>query len=70
MVKERQATAGNLKAFVVPEINLGQVVMELERVSSGGARVISVPHAGGGVHNPKDIYEKIKAALKETSRTV
>ncbi|HTQ58093.1 MAG TPA: 2-oxoacid:acceptor oxidoreductase subunit alpha [Bryobacteraceae bacterium] len=56
------------KAYVVPELNLGQMVHEVERVvgRAGGAarRVIPVPHAGGGVHQP----ETILAAILEASR--
>ena len=51
-------------ALVLPEINMGQVVLELERIVQGNAPVYGVPHAGGGVHNPMQIYEVIKNALK------
>ena len=51
-------------AMVLPEINMGQVVLELERIVHGNVPVYGVPHAGGGVHNPMDIYEVIKNALK------
>ena len=47
------------KAFVMPEINMGQVVLELERVVAGRAKVISIPHAGGSVHEPEAILNKI-----------
>jgi 2-oxoglutarate/2-oxoacid ferredoxin oxidoreductase subunit alpha len=48
-----------VRAFVVPELNLGQVVLEVERAAAGRAAVVSVPHAGGTVHEPQDILEKI-----------
>jgi len=51
-------------ALVMPELNMGQVVLELERVAKGGAKVYGVPHAGGAVHNPEAIYQVIKNALK------
>ncbi|HLK50773.1 MAG TPA: 2-oxoacid:acceptor oxidoreductase subunit alpha [Bryobacteraceae bacterium] len=54
--------AGRIKAFVVPELNLGQMVYEVERAAAGKARVIPVPHAGGGVHNPQDILNRIVEA--------
>jgi 2-oxoglutarate ferredoxin oxidoreductase subunit alpha len=57
--------AARVGAFVMPEINMGQVVMELERVVQGKAAVRGVPHAGGGVHNPMQIYEVIKNALNK-----
>ncbi|MCP4725873.1 MAG: 2-oxoacid:acceptor oxidoreductase subunit alpha [bacterium] len=51
--------AGKVKKFVVPELNLGQLVLEVERLVAGKAEIVSVPHAGGTVHNPEDIYEKL-----------
>lgn len=51
--------AGKVKAFVVPEINMGQVSLEVERCAAGQAKTILVPHAGGWVHDPKDIYQAI-----------
>ncbi|MBI4810645.1 MAG: 2-oxoacid:acceptor oxidoreductase subunit alpha, partial [Ignavibacteriales bacterium] len=53
-----------VKAFVVPEINYGQMVLEVERHVAGKARVELVPHGGGSVHNPKDIFNVIKNSLK------
>jgi 2-oxoglutarate ferredoxin oxidoreductase subunit alpha len=51
-------------AFVVPEINLGQMVLEVDRHAKGGAKVYGVPHAGGSVHDPEEIYKVIKNALQ------
>ena len=56
--------AAKIKAFVVPEINLGQMVLEVERCAGGKAAAVLVPHAGGGVHNPDDICEAIVGAAK------
>ena len=57
------AVAKKIKAFVVPEINNGQISLEVERCAAGKARVISVPHLGGATHNPQDILDAIiKAA--------
>jgi 2-oxoglutarate ferredoxin oxidoreductase subunit alpha len=58
-----RAIAGGVRAFVVPELNLGQMVREVERVA-GSARVLSVSHAGGGVHRPSDILDAILEAAK------
>jgi 2-oxoglutarate ferredoxin oxidoreductase subunit alpha len=52
--------ASKVKAFVVPEINMGQISLEVERCAEGNARTILVPHAGGWVHNPKTILEAIE----------
>jgi 2-oxoglutarate ferredoxin oxidoreductase subunit alpha len=54
--------ARRVKAFVVPELNLGQMVYEVERAAAGQAKVILAPHAGGGVHNPQDILKRIVEA--------
>lgn len=51
--------AQRVKAFVMPEINLGQVFLELQRVVAGRCQTRHVPHCGGWVHDPKDIYEAI-----------
>jgi 2-oxoglutarate ferredoxin oxidoreductase subunit alpha len=56
--------AGKVKSFVVPEINLGQVVYEVERCAAGKASVHLVSHAGGTVHHPNDIYNVIKSSVK------
>ncbi|MBZ5579411.1 MAG: 2-oxoacid:acceptor oxidoreductase subunit alpha [Acidobacteriia bacterium] len=56
--------AGRVKAFVVPELNLGQMVHEVERAAAGQAKVIPVSHAGGGVHNPEAILKAIVEAAK------
>ncbi len=42
-----------MKAFVVPELNMGQMVLEVERAVAGKVPVIRVPHAGGTVHEPE-----------------
>ncbi|MCG2816968.1 MAG: 2-oxoacid:acceptor oxidoreductase subunit alpha [Acidobacteriota bacterium] len=56
--------APKIKAFVVPEINYGQMVREVERSSAGQTKVVSVPHCGGWVHNPLDILAAIKESVK------
>ncbi|MCK5220757.1 MAG: 2-oxoacid:acceptor oxidoreductase subunit alpha [Candidatus Aminicenantes bacterium] len=62
--KRIKVLAKKVKAFIVPEINYGQIVLEVERCVAGRAKVIGVPHLGGWVHNPKDIYKKIREAAK------
>jgi len=51
--------AGQVKAFVVAELNLGQMVREVERAVAGKAGVKFVGHAGGTVHHPEDIVKAI-----------
>jgi 2-oxoglutarate ferredoxin oxidoreductase subunit alpha len=55
--------AHQAKAFVVPEINMGQIVLEVERCA-GGIRTLSVPHPGGAVHQPKVILDAIRKAAQ------
>ncbi len=56
--------ARKIKAFVVPEINMGQIRREVERCAFGQAPAIGVSHCGGWVHNPDDIFKAIKEAAK------
>ncbi len=51
--------AERVKAFIMPEINLGQVYLELQRVVADRAQTKHVPHCGGWVHDPKAIFEAI-----------
>jgi 2-oxoglutarate ferredoxin oxidoreductase subunit alpha len=53
-----------VKAFVVPEINMGQIALEVERCAAGRAETILVPHAGGGLHHPDDILDAIRRAAQ------
>ena len=52
------------KAFVVPEINYGQIVLEVERCAGGKAETILVPHMGGDVHSPETILNAIRGATR------
>ena len=56
--------AAATKAFVVPELNLGQMVQEVERAAAGKAKTIPVTHAGGSVHSPDDILRAIVEAAR------
>lgn len=55
-----RSLAKGVKALVVPELNLGQVVLEVERCAGGACPVIPVLHAGGTVHRPEQILEAIR----------
>jgi 2-oxoglutarate ferredoxin oxidoreductase subunit alpha len=59
-----QELAKEIKAFVVPEINYGQMVLEVERCAYGQAPAVLVPHGGGGVHDPADICKAIVEAAR------
>jgi 2-oxoglutarate ferredoxin oxidoreductase subunit alpha len=62
--KRIKQLAKKIKAFVVPEINYGQVTLEVERCAAGKAATHHVPHFGGWVHDPLDILKVIKEAAK------
>jgi 2-oxoglutarate ferredoxin oxidoreductase subunit alpha len=57
--------AEKCKGLVVPELNLGQISREVQRAAGHGtARTIGVTHAGGNVHDPKQILDAILEAAR------
>jgi 2-oxoglutarate ferredoxin oxidoreductase subunit alpha len=56
--------ARQAKAFVVPEINYGQIVLEVERCAGGMAKTLLLPHMGGSVHQPETILEAIREVVQ------
>ncbi|NCS65635.1 MAG: 2-oxoglutarate synthase subunit alpha [Hydrogenophilales bacterium CG03_land_8_20_14_0_80_62_28] len=60
--KRIRELAPKIKAFVVPEINYGQMVHEVERGAGGQCATISVNHCGGAVHDPEVILDAIRKA--------
>jgi 2-oxoglutarate/2-oxoacid ferredoxin oxidoreductase subunit alpha len=52
----------HIKAFVMPELNYGQMFLELMRSVEGRAASFLVPHGGGTVHDPEVICRKIREA--------
>ena len=56
--------AKHIKAFVVPEINYGQIALEVERCAGGAAETILVPHMGGSAHRPETIIDAIRRAVR------
>jgi 2-oxoglutarate ferredoxin oxidoreductase subunit alpha len=58
----RQAAKG-IKAFIVPEINSGQVAFEVERCAQGRAETVLLPLMGGAIHTPEMIMEAVKEFL-------
>ncbi len=55
--------ARQIKAFVVPEINCGQIALEVERCAGGAARTVLVTHPGGDMHRPETIIDAIRRAI-------
>ncbi len=61
--KQVRELSGRIKKFIVPEMNLGQYVLEVERVVAGRAEVLSLGKANGEVITPNEILAKLKEVL-------
>jgi len=61
--KKVEELSNNVKAIVVPEMNCGQVVREVERVAKE-TPVHFLSKIGGELHSPSDIFEVIRRAAK------
>ncbi len=57
--KEVYELAKKVKAIIVPEMNLGQIIFEVERVSKGKCEVIGVNKINTEPITPDEILEKI-----------
>jgi 2-oxoglutarate ferredoxin oxidoreductase subunit alpha len=53
-----------VKAFVVPELNFGQMALEVERIAGGRCATRLIPHAGGTVHDPQVICDAILEVMR------
>lgn len=51
--------AEQVKAFVVPEINYGQMAYEVERTAQGKAEVLLMGLMGGSIHTPGEIEDTV-----------
>jgi 2-oxoglutarate ferredoxin oxidoreductase subunit alpha len=58
--KRLSELADQVKAFVVPELNYGQVVLEVERITGGRAKTVLIPNGGGALHDPYDILRVVE----------
>jgi len=56
--------AVSVKAVLVPEMNLGQLALEVERCVGGKAPIMRVSKVNGDLFRPDEIYEKIMEAAK------
>jgi 2-oxoglutarate ferredoxin oxidoreductase subunit alpha len=54
--------AKEIRAFVVPEINMGQIVREVERCAAGQAQVLGANSCGGDVLDPHLVLNAIRRA--------
>ena len=55
-----RALAKRIKAFVVVEMNMGQILREVQRAAGGLVVTIGSLNAGGAVQKPEEIYDCIK----------
>ena len=55
-------TAKGIRAFVVPEINMGQIAREVERCAAGQASVFGANSAGGDILEPHYVLDVIRKA--------
>jgi 2-oxoglutarate ferredoxin oxidoreductase subunit alpha len=64
------ASRDGLSGIVVPEMNLGQMVYEVERCAGSRVPVVPVTHAGGTVYHPEEILQAIvrAATVEEVKR--
>jgi 2-oxoglutarate ferredoxin oxidoreductase subunit alpha len=63
----RQLAKG-IRAFVVPEINMGQIVREVERCAAGQAQVFGAHRAGGDILEPHHVLDVIRLAAGREPR--
>jgi 2-oxoglutarate ferredoxin oxidoreductase subunit alpha len=60
--------ATKVGAFVVPEINMGQITREVERCAAGNAQVFGVHKPGGDILDPGDVLDTIRKAAAVTRK--
>lgn len=58
--KEVALLAEQVKTIIVPEMNIGKLVLEVQRASAGRAKIVSLPKLGGALHTPGEILEAIR----------
>lgn len=63
--KQVKALSERVSTIIVPELNLGQIVYEVERAAAGSARVVPINKIGGGLPiTPHEILEQILKHLR------
>jgi 2-oxoglutarate ferredoxin oxidoreductase subunit alpha len=48
------------KRIIVPEMNIGKICREVERLATDGQEIVSLPKLGGALHRPDEIIAAIK----------
>ena len=62
--KELERLARRVKTIIVPELNCGQMVLEVERAVHGKARVVPLNRVDGELFQPTAIFNKIVEEAK------
>ena len=57
------ALSGRVKAIVVPELSLGQIIFEVERCAKGRCTVEGIYRVDGDPINPAQILAKVKEVM-------
>lgn len=58
--KEIKKVASKVKAIIVPEMNMGQLKLEIERAAGGLTKVIRVNKVDGELITPEEIIKAVK----------
>jgi 2-oxoglutarate ferredoxin oxidoreductase subunit alpha len=58
------ARSGGLKAFVVAEINRGQIAYEVERCAEGKVETVLAGFMGGRIFSPEELFPIVEEALR------
>lgn len=66
--KAVKAVVRSVKAILVPEMNYGQLVLEVERVAGGQAAVISLPKYNTEIFTPQEICAAIENLPQEVAK--
>ncbi|UCE73645.1 MAG: 2-oxoacid:acceptor oxidoreductase subunit alpha [Methanomassiliicoccales archaeon] len=61
--KRLRKLSEKVKAFVVPEVNYGQIAFEVERCVASNSQTLLLPKMGGDIHTPEDIFKGIKEMI-------
>ncbi|MHA2610156.1 MAG: 2-oxoacid:acceptor oxidoreductase subunit alpha [bacterium JZ-2024 1] len=61
--------ARQVKAFVVPEINAGQVIREVQRAAKKDMPFVGVNRMGGSIIQPEEVLEAVRQCSRELSTT-
>ena len=56
-----RAAVQGIKKIIVPEMNIGKISREIERLTDGAQQVVALTKLGGEMHTPEEILSAIKS---------